>query len=76
MKAVQFNSFGTAEVLGVVDLAKPQPEGEEVLIEVGAAGVSFVDIRQRRGAYNRAGLPSRTSLTPRFRSISSVPSPD
>jgi NADPH2:quinone reductase len=54
MKAVQFNRFGAAEVLGVVDLAKPQPEGEEVLIAVSAAGVSFVDIRQRQGAYNRA----------------------
>jgi NADPH:quinone reductase-like Zn-dependent oxidoreductase len=28
MKAVQVNSFGAAEVLGVVDLPKPQPEGE------------------------------------------------
>jgi NADPH:quinone reductase len=54
MKAVQFSSFGTAEVLGVVDLPKPRPQGEEVLIEVSAAGVSFVDIRQRQGAYNRA----------------------
>jgi hypothetical protein len=54
MKAAQFNSFGVAEVLGVIDLPRPQPEGEEVLIAVSAAGVSFVDIRQRQGAYNRA----------------------
>jgi NADPH2:quinone reductase len=54
MKAVQFDRFGPAEVLKVVDLPDPRPQGDAVLIEVSAAGVSFVDIRQRQGAYNRA----------------------
>jgi NADPH:quinone reductase len=54
MQAIQFESFGAANVLGVVDLPKPEPRGNEVLIQVSAAGVSFVDIRQRQGMYNRA----------------------
>jgi NADPH:quinone reductase len=54
MQAIQFESFGAASVLGVVDLPRPEPRGNEVLIRVSAAGVSFVDIRQRQGMYNRA----------------------
>lgn len=53
MKAIQFESFGTASVLVTADLPRPEPGGEDVLIQVAAAGVSFVDIRQRQGMYNR-----------------------
>jgi len=41
-------------VLALVDLPRPEPERDEVLIQVSAAGVSYVDIRQRQGMYNRA----------------------
>jgi NADPH:quinone reductase len=54
MKAIQFESFGTANVLIPVELPRPEPRADEVLIQVVAAGVSFVDIRQRQGMYNRA----------------------
>jgi NADPH:quinone reductase len=54
VKAIQYESFGAASVLVLEDLAQPEPARDEVLIQVAAAGVSYVDIRQRQGVYNRA----------------------
>jgi NADPH2:quinone reductase len=54
MRAVQFAEFGKPEVLRVVDVAQPRPNADEVLIELIATGVSYVDVRTRQGAYNRA----------------------
>lgn len=54
MKAIQLKAFGEADVLNVSDVEIPLPEDDEVLIRVAAAGVSFVDVRQRLGIYNRA----------------------
>jgi NADPH:quinone reductase len=53
MQAIQFESFGPSSVLKSVELPRPEPQGNEVLIRVSAAGVSYVDIRQRQGMYNR-----------------------
>src|SRR5271155_3258785 len=54
MKAIQFARFGGAEVLDYVELSRPSPQTDEVLIEVTAAGVNFPDIRERMGVYQRA----------------------
>jgi NADPH:quinone reductase len=54
MKAVQYSKFGSAEVLQVVELPEPEPADGQVLLQVIAVGVSFVDVRQRQGAYNKA----------------------
>lgn len=54
MKAIQLNAFGEADVLDFSDMEVPVPRDDEVLIAVAAAGVSFVDVRQRRGIYNQA----------------------
>jgi NADPH2:quinone reductase len=54
MKAVQFDVFGAPDVLKTLVLPDPQPNGDEVLIQVASAGVSYVDVRQRQGTYNRA----------------------
>ncbi len=54
MKAIQFARFGGPEVLEYVEIACPVPQGDEVLIEVTAAGVNFPDIRERMGVYQRA----------------------
>jgi NADPH:quinone reductase len=54
MKAIQFSRFGGPEVLEYVDLPRPAPKGDEVIIEVTASGVNFPDIRQRTGVYQRA----------------------
>jgi len=54
MKAVQYERFGGPEVLHYLDLAEPMPGPGEVLIETGAIGVNFPDIRERLGVYNKA----------------------
>jgi NADPH2:quinone reductase len=54
MQAVQFKEFGASSVLKVAELPRPRPQKNEVLIAVSAAGVSYVDVRQRQGAYNKS----------------------
>ncbi len=41
MKAIQFSRFGGPEVLEYVEIARPVPQDDELLIEVTAAGVNF-----------------------------------
>jgi NADPH:quinone reductase len=53
MKAIQFKKFGSTDVLEYIDLSTPSPSDDQVLIEVKAAGVNFVDVRQRQGVYQR-----------------------
>lgn len=53
MKAIQFSRYGGTEVLELIDLPKPAPGWKEVLIEVHASGVNYVDIRERQGVYQR-----------------------
>ena len=54
MKAVQFSRFGGRDVLEYLDVGRPKPERDQILIEITAAGVNFVDIREREGVYARA----------------------
>ncbi|MBA3262685.1 MAG: NADPH:quinone oxidoreductase family protein [Thermoleophilaceae bacterium] len=51
MRAVQIDEFGGPEVLRVVDLPKPEPGDNEVLIEVSRAGMNFADTHQRENSY-------------------------
>jgi NADPH2:quinone reductase len=51
MRAVQIQEFGGPEVLQVVDLPEPVPGPEEVLVEVGRAGMNFADTHQRENDY-------------------------
>lgn len=52
MKAIKISEYGSAEVLKLTDAeAKPVPGTGQVLVKIHAAGVNFVDIYQRRGAY-------------------------
>lgn len=51
MRAVQVSRTGGPEVLEVVEVGEPEPGQGEVLVEVDAAGVNFIDTYQRSGTY-------------------------
>ncbi len=52
MQAIRLQQHGGPEVLEVAALPDPDPGPGEVLVEVAAAGVNFIDIYQRTGAYD------------------------
>ena len=51
MKAVEISAPGAPEVLKPTERPVPQPQKNEVLIKVAAAGVNGPDIMQRKGLY-------------------------
>lgn len=51
MKALLCKAFGPAETLTLEDVDSPSPKGNEVLIEVQAAGVNFPDTLIIEGKY-------------------------
>ena len=51
MRAVQVSEAGGPEVLTIADVPDPQPGRGEVLVEVAAAGVNYIDTYQRQGIY-------------------------
>ncbi|MDT8991164.1 NAD(P)H-quinone oxidoreductase [Curvibacter sp. APW13] len=51
MKAIEISSFGSPDVLRLVDRPVPEPGVGEVLIRVAASGVNRPDVLQRKGAY-------------------------
>ncbi|WP_166352729.1 quinone oxidoreductase family protein [Phytoactinopolyspora limicola] len=51
MRAVQVQQAGGPEVLEVVDVEPPEPGPGEVLVDVGTAGVNYIDTYQRSGIY-------------------------
>ena len=51
MKAIQISRPGGPEVLEPASVSSPSPEPSEVLIQVEAAGVNFIDTYHRTGAY-------------------------
>jgi NADPH2:quinone reductase len=54
MRAVQATAPGGPEVLSVVELPDPVPGPEQVVVDVTAAGVNFVDTYRRSGRYPTA----------------------
>lgn len=51
MRAIQLTTPGGPEVLEVVEVPVPEAGPDEVVVEVAAAGVNFIDTYQRSGAY-------------------------
>ncbi|MDG5472554.1 NADPH:quinone oxidoreductase family protein [Jeotgalibacillus sp. ET6] len=51
MKAIQLKEYGGPEVLQEVEIDKPVPKENEVLIEIHAAGVNYADTARREGQY-------------------------
>ncbi|HET9710022.1 MAG TPA: quinone oxidoreductase [Gemmatimonadales bacterium] len=59
MKAIRVRATGGPEVLQIETIPTPSPRPGELLIRVEAAGVNFIDLYQRSGAY-----PMPTPFTP------------
>ncbi|MXW62327.1 MAG: quinone oxidoreductase [Acidimicrobiaceae bacterium] len=57
--AIRIESVGGPEVMRLVDLPVPRPGVGELLVEVAAAGVNFIDTYHRSGLYE---LPLPTGL--------------
>ncbi|WP_376743053.1 zinc-binding alcohol dehydrogenase family protein [Ensifer canadensis] len=58
MKAIQYRSFGSPEVLELIDMPKPVPAHGEVLVRVGAIGLNFFEVLMRQDRYAvKPGLP-------------------
>jgi NADPH2:quinone reductase len=58
MRAIQISEFGGPEVLKLVDLPRPEPGSDEVLIRVARAGMNYADTHQRTNSYlAKAELP-------------------
>jgi len=51
MQAIVVNEVGGPEVMIAAELPDPQPGPGQVVVEVAAAGVNFIDIYRRSGVY-------------------------
>jgi len=51
MKAIRVHQYGDPDVLVLEDVPTPEPGPDQALVRVEAAGINFMDIRQRAGAY-------------------------
>jgi NADPH2:quinone reductase len=51
VRAVVVSETGGPEVLRVLERPDPDPGPEDLLVDVEAAGVNFIDIYQREGRY-------------------------
>ena len=51
MKAIAMSSPGGIEVLTLIDTAEPRAATGQVVVEVAAAGVNFMDTGVRRGQF-------------------------
>jgi NADPH2:quinone reductase len=51
MKAIQVNQHGGPEVLTLTEVERPEPGPGEVLVEIAAAGINFIDVYHCTGLY-------------------------
>jgi NADPH2:quinone reductase len=52
MKAIQIQKTGGPEVLTLVEIPRPVPKPNEVVVKIAAAGVNFIDVYFREGRYS------------------------
>lgn len=52
MKAVRIHEFGRPEVMKIVEIKRPAPAADEVLVQVYASGVNPADWKIRDGGEN------------------------
>ena len=62
MKAIVINEYGNEDVVNYVDVERPEPKADEVLVKVHVAGVNQIDWKIRDGAGERMGLKLPISL--------------
>ena len=51
MKAANIKEFGSADMLEIISVEKPEPAADQVLIKVHASGINRPDVVQRNGFY-------------------------
>lgn len=56
MKAIVIKTYGNEDVLDYVDVERPEPKADEVLVKVHAAAVNPIDWKIRDGMGERFGL--------------------
>ncbi len=56
MNVIQLDKNGGPEVLQLKNVPRPEPKAGEVLVQVEAVGVNFIDIYRREGVY-KVALP-------------------
>jgi NADPH:quinone reductase-like Zn-dependent oxidoreductase len=56
MKAIVINEYGNEDVVNYVDVDRPEPKADEVLVKVRVAGVNPIDWKIRGGMGERLGL--------------------
>jgi len=57
MRAVRYHEHGGRDVLQVEEIDRPDPNDDELLVEVCAAGINPVDVTFREGTYEPFELP-------------------
>ncbi|WP_254764284.1 NADPH:quinone reductase [Natrinema marinum] len=57
MRAVRLHEHGDADVLQVDEIDRPEPDADELLVEIAAAGVNPVDTYFRDGSYTPVDVP-------------------
>jgi NADPH:quinone reductase-like Zn-dependent oxidoreductase len=57
MKAIQFKSFGSPEMLDHIDLPTPQADADNVVVQVKAASVNPSDVKNVSGHFGHTVLP-------------------
>lgn len=58
MRAIRIEEYGGPEVLQLVELPEPEAGRGQVVVEIAAAGVNYMDVTQRLGRYPGGGLPA------------------
>ena len=53
MRAVMVREYGGPDVLELAEVPDPRPGPREVVVDVAASGVNFIDVYQRTGVYRR-----------------------
>jgi NADPH:quinone reductase-like Zn-dependent oxidoreductase len=63
MQGIRIHEYGGLETLALEQLARPQPQADQVLVRVAAAGVNPADWKMRAGYY-KAFMPLSFPWTP------------